>query len=107
MLKGGPPDGLSRGQKLVRFGLLTGIFIIYLAGITWALAQATESVDAGVFAFVVTAIFVPVIAYGRYFVNREDQGAFKRAINKVLMAIVIVVVTASLVVLVYLLGSNN
>lgn len=73
----------------------------------WGVARITDDPGNGWLAVLVPAIFIPVIVYGRYFVEQENQESFMRASYRVHVWMMVAIAAGALAFVVYLLGSNN
>ncbi|MDH4112774.1 MAG: hypothetical protein OEV60_08865 [Actinomycetota bacterium] len=73
----------------------------------WALTRFVGDATAAMVAFLTVAVSIPVIAYGRYFVEPGNQGAFKRTLARVLGWVVVLLLVASAGLILFLLESNN
>ena len=83
-------------------------YLLAIAGVVaLGLARAAAQPSDGWIALLVPAIFVPVIAYGRYYVDPEDQESFMRGLSRVLVWMMAAIAAGTLAFVVYLLVRNN
>ena len=93
-------------HRVLKSTLLSVYLLAWAALIAWGLGRLAHDATAAWVAFLVPAAFIPLIAYGRFYVAPEHQDTFKRSLYRALALMLVVIVVGSFVFVVYLVGKD-